>query len=199
MFEIAGEVLFLQDFCTVSLVEALKPDGGLRAFARLPEREHALLRRIAERTDSMLTLAYTARGVIVGQVTLAPADGFWRELTNTYEIAFEVSAGWRGRGLARQLLDLVFAREWLDDLIVIGLGFSWHWDTAGLDLTSFAYRAMIERLLARYGFAEYLTVEENIRMDPANIFLARPGSRVPADAVARFYDRLLQSDTLPGM
>jgi len=197
--ETGGAVLFLQDFCTASLVESLKPDGGLRAFARLPEREHFLLREMAERPDSMLTLAYTAEGMIVGQVTLAPAENSWRGLTNTYEIAFEVSTGWRRRGLARQLLDLVFEQECLEDLIIIALGLSWHWDSAGLGLTSFAYRAIIERLMAHYGFAEYLTTKENIRMDPANIFLARLGSRVPAESVSRFYDWLLQSDTLPSL
>src|SRR5436305_9703607 len=60
--------LFFRDFCTAPFVESLKPDAGLRAFARLPEREHQLLRKIAERPDSILTLAYTNQGVIVGQV-----------------------------------------------------------------------------------------------------------------------------------
>ena len=58
---------------------------------------------------------------------------------------------------------------------------------------------MIERLFAHYGFAEYLTSERNIRMDPANIFLARLGRRVATANISQFYDRLLQSDTLPGM
>lgn len=197
--ETPAATLFIRDFCTAPFVESLKPDSGLRAFARLPEREHQLLRKIAERPDSILTLAYTQQGVIVGQVTLAPAGSYWQGLTSTYEIAIEVSAGWRSRGIARQLLKLVFELDCLDDLIIIGMGLSWHWDTEDLGLTRFAYRAMIERLFSRYGFAEYLTSEENIRMDPANIFLARPGRRVATASLAQFYDRLLQSDTLPGM
>src|SRR6266702_491673 len=100
--ETPAATLFLRDFCTPSFVESLKPDAGLRAFARIPEREHQLLRKIAERPDSILTLAYTQQGVIVGQVTLAPADNSWQGLTNTYESAIEVSAGWRRRGIARQ-------------------------------------------------------------------------------------------------
>ncbi|MBO0781933.1 MAG: GNAT family N-acetyltransferase, partial [Ktedonobacteraceae bacterium] len=138
-------------------------------------------------------------GVIVGQVTLAPADDSWQGLTNTYEIAIEVSAGWRRRGIARQLLQLVFERDCLDDLIIIGMGFSWHWETDDLGLTRFAYRTMIERLFAHYGFTEYLTSERNIRMDPANIFLARLGPRVATTTISQFYNQLLQSDTLPGM
>ncbi len=197
--ETPAATLFLRDFCAAPFVESLKPDVGLRAFARLPEREHQLLRTIAERPDSILTLAYTTQGVIVGQVTLAPANSYWQGLTNTYEIAIEVSAGWRGRGITQQLLQLVFELECLDDLIIISMGLSWHWDTDGLGLTRFAYRAMIERLFAHYGFVEYLTSEENIHMDPANIFLARLGRRVAAASLSQFYGRLLQFDTLPGM
>jgi GNAT superfamily N-acetyltransferase len=195
----AGEEIYLQDSCTVAFVESLKPDAGLRAFARRPEREHQLLRTIAGNPESMLTLAYTAEGLIVGQVTLAPADSYWQGLTNVYEIAVEVSAGWRSRGIARQLLNRVFKLDSLEDRIIIGMGLSWHWDIEGLGLTSFAYRDMIERLFSHYSFVEYLTSEENIRMDPANIFLARIGCRSSSASISQFYNRLLQSSTLPGM
>src|SRR5436309_10967320 len=108
LVETPAVTFFLRDFCTAPFVESLKPDIGLRAFARLPEREHQLLRTIAERPDSILTLAYTTPGVIVGQVTLVPADTSWQGLTNTYEIAYELSAGWRRSGIMRQLLKQVF-------------------------------------------------------------------------------------------
>lgn len=191
--------LFLQDFCEAPFVASLQPDAGLRAFARTPEREHHLLKTIAARPDSMLTLAYTDQNIIIGQVTLAPADGFWEGLANTYEIAIEVSPEWRRCGIAQQLLGLVFEQGWLEDTIIIGMGLSWHWDMQGLGLTGFAYRAMIERLFAHYSFAEYLTSEGNILMDPANIFLARIGRRIDTENLSSFYDRLLQSDNLPGM
>ena len=198
-FETTSAKLFLQDFCSVSFVESLKPDVGLHAFAHLPDREHQLLRQISERSDSIVTLAYTQSGVIVGQVTLTPAEDYWQGLTNTYEIALEVSTGWRKNGIALQLLKLVFELGCLDDFIIIGMGLSWHWDIHNLGLTPFAYRAMVEQLFARYGFVEYLTSEQNIRMNPANILLARLGSRVAAPNLTQFYDRLLQSGTLPGL
>jgi hypothetical protein len=198
-FETSAGTLYLRDFCPASLVESLKVDTGLRAFARHPEREHQLLRTIAERSDSKLTLAYTTCGVIVGQVTLAPAGTRWDGLKNIYEIAIEVSSGWRRRRIAQQLLSLVFELDCLEKMIIIGLGLSWHWDMEGLGLTPFAYRAMIAELFARSGFAEYLTAEENICMDPANIFLARLGRRVEMTTISAFYDRMLASRTLPGM
>ena len=193
----AGPV-FLQDRCPPALVERLRADSGLRAFARLPQREHALLLGLAQRSDSRLALASTQSGVIVGQVTLAPVDGWWEGLENTYEIAIEVSTAWRNLGIARQLLTLVFEREPLERHIVLGMGLSWHWDMQGLGINRFRYRQMIEQLFAPYGFVEYLTSEANIRMDPANILLGRLGSAVDEQTINQFFQCLLKSDTLPG-
>ena len=190
--------IFLQDHCPPALVESLRADSGLRAFARLPQREHALLLGIAQRSDSRLALAYTHSGEIVGQVTLAPVDAWWEGLENTYEIAVEVSTAWRNLGIARQLLTLVFEREPLEHHIVLGMGLSWHWDMEGLGINRFRYRQVIEQLFASYGFVEYLTSEANIRMDPANILLGRLGSAVDEQTINQFFQCLLKSDTLPG-
>src|SRR5205085_596300 len=114
--------------CSLSFVEGLKADEGLHAFARLPEREHQLLLSIARQPENRLTLAYTATGTIVGQVTLAPLDGWWQDIGNAYEIAVEVSAGWRKLGIARQLLSFALEFESLEKSLILGLGFSWHWD-----------------------------------------------------------------------
>ena len=190
--------IFLQDHCPPALVESLRADCGLRAFARLPEREHALLLGLAQRSDSRLALAYTHSREIVGQVTLAPVDDWWEGLENTYEIAIEVSTAWRNLGIARQLLTLVFEREPLERHIVLGMGLSWHWDMVGLGIDRFRYRQMVEQLFAPYGFVEYLTSEANIRMDPANILLGRLGSAVDEQAINQFFQCLLKSDILPG-
>src|SRR5579883_3333796 len=64
----AGSV-FLRSWCSPSFIESLKVDEGLRAFARLPEREHQLLLSIARQPESRVTLAYDASGTIVGQVS----------------------------------------------------------------------------------------------------------------------------------
>lgn len=54
--ETTAGTLILQDHCQPSFVEGLRVDSGLRAFARLPEREHQLLVNIAKRSDCRLTL-----------------------------------------------------------------------------------------------------------------------------------------------
>lgn len=198
-YETPAGPLFLRGLCSSSFVEGLKADEGLRAFARRPEREHQLLISVAQRPENMLTLAYTATGKIVGQVMLAPAEGWWQGIGDVYEIAVEVSTGWRRLGIAHQLLSFALEFEWLEEYLILGLGLSWHWDYEGLGLSRFDYREMIARLFAAYGFAEYLTSEPNIRMDPANILAVRIGRKLDSESTNRFYQRLLQSDTLPGL
>ena len=199
MYETLAGPLLLRSYCSASLVEGLRVDAGLRAFARRPEREHQLLLSIARQPENMLTLAYTATGKIVGQATIAPVDNWWQDIGNTYEIAVEVSTGWREMGIAHQLLSFALEFEALEEYLILGLGLSWHWDMEGLGISRYRYREMIAQLFAAHGFAEYLTSEPNIRMDPANILLARPGSRLNSESMNRFFQRLLQSDTLPGL
>ena len=199
MYKTPAGPLFLRSCCSPSLVEGLQADEGLRAFARLPEREHRLLLSLTRQPEASLTLAYTATGKIVGQVTLAPVDTWWQGIGNTYEIAVEVSSSWRNLGIAHQLLSLALDFETLEEYLILGLGFSWHWDYEGLGMTRYQYRAIIANLFAAHGFVEYLTSEPNIRMDPANILVARLGSHLEYESMNRFFQRLLQSETLSGL
>jgi len=199
MYKTPAGPLFLRSGCSPTLVEALQVDEGLRAFARLPEREHQLLLSLAQQPEIRLTLAYTATGTIVGQATLAPVDDWWQDIGNAYEIAVEVSSPWRKFGIAHQLLSFTLEFESVEEYLILGLGFAWHWDYEGLGMSRFHYREMIARLFAAHGFDEYLTSEPNIRMDPANILVARLGSRFASENMNRFFQRLLHSETLPGL
>src|SRR5258708_31558327 len=76
--------LVLRNFSPPSLVESLRADNGLRAFSRLPEREHQLLVDISKRSDSVLTLAYTLSRAIAAQATLAAAEAGWAGVGQTY-------------------------------------------------------------------------------------------------------------------
>lgn len=198
-YKTARGPLFLRSCCSPALVERLQADEGLRAFARLPEREHQLLLDLAGQTANRLTLAYTPAGKIVGQATLAPLDAWWQGIGNAYEVAIEVSPAFRNLGVAHQLLSLALDFESVEEYLIVGLGLSWHWDYAGLGMSRFHYRELIARLFAAHGFAEYLTSEPNIRMDPANILVARLGRCLEGESMNRFFERLLQSETLPGL
>jgi GNAT superfamily N-acetyltransferase len=185
--------LILQTFCPPSLLERLSADSGLHAFARLSEYEHRLLLGIAKRPDCFLTLAYTPAGQIVGQVTIAPCEGWWSGLEHTYEIAIEISSRWRRLGIARQLLDFALELDTLEEMILTAIGLSWHWDTVGTALPPFLYRQLIRRMFEPHGFLEYLTTDPDIKMDPANVLLVRIGNRINQQAVNQFINRLLDT------
>ena len=198
-YKTASGIVFLRTCCTPAFVEGLQVDAGLRAFARLPEREHQLLLTLAGKPENRLTLAYTPAGKIVGQASLAPLDGWRQGIGNVYEVAVEVSPTFRNLGIAHQLLSLALDFESVEKYLILGLGFSWHWDYVGLGMSRFQYREMIARLFAAHGFAEYLTSEPNIRMDPANILVARLGACLEKESMSRFFEWLLHSETLPGL
>jgi GNAT superfamily N-acetyltransferase len=189
-FETTEGLLILHSFCSPSLVTSLKADRGLHAFARVPEREHQLLMGIAERPDCALTLAYTTTGEIVGQVTLAPADAWWQGVSNTYELAIEVSSRWRRLGIARQLLSLALEHPALEEMVLVTLGLSWHWDFKGTGLSPFRYRSLLAHILEPYHFFECLTDEPNVAMDPANILLVRIGQRVELEVMNQLFQRM---------
>ena len=188
--------LLLRDFCPPSLVERLMAESGMRAFARLPEREHQLLLTIAKSPDCALTLAHTPAGQIVGEVTLAFADDWWEGLENVYEVTIEVSANWRGLGIGRELLAFALKLDTLEDMILFAMGLSWHWDVEGLGITPRRYRELIARLFASQGFVEHDTTEPNISMEPANILLVRVGKRVDQHMANQFFSRILSPPNL---
>ena len=189
-FETAAGSLILHSFCPPSLVASLKADRGLHAFTYVPEREHQLLLGIAERPDCALTLAYTPGGEIVGQVTLTPADTWWQRVTNTYEIAIEVSTHWRRLGIARQLLSLALDFDAVEEMNLVALGLSWHWDLKNSDLSAFRYRSLVAHVLEPYHFFECLTDEPNVGMDPSNILLVRIGKHVEREVMDQLFGRL---------
>src|SRR5438270_1564726 len=189
-FETAAGPLILHSFCSPALVASLKAERGLHAFAHSPEREHHLLLGIAECPDCALTLAYTPGGEIVGQVTLAPADPWWQGVANTYEIAIEVSAHWRRLGIARQLLSLALEFDAVEEMILVAVGLSWHWDLKGAELSPFRYRSLLAHIFEPYHFFECLTDEPNVELDPANILLVRIGERVEREVMDQLFGRI---------
>ncbi len=189
-FETAKGPLILQSFCSTALVSSLKAERGLHAFAHSPEREGRWSLGIAERPDCALTLAYTPGGEIVGQVTRAPADPWWQGVANTYEIAIEVSAHWRRLGIARQLLSLALEHHAVEEMILVAVGLSWHWDLKGSGLSPFRYRSLLAHILQPYHFFEFLTDEPNVEMDPDNILLVRIGKRVELEVMNQLFQSM---------
>ncbi|MBV8715899.1 MAG: acetoin utilization protein AcuC [Chloroflexi bacterium] len=178
--EIPGEQLLLRDLCPPSLIEQLRPDPGLVAFTRRPEREHAILQRVANSGHGSVAVAHTAAGVIVAQIVLTPAEDWWRDVPGAYELSIETSSNWRRMGIAHHLVEFCFqpGLEWMEHLIVLAMGLDWHWDLAGTGLDAAGYRAVLRSLFEPVGFRSVHTSEPNVAMHASNILLVRVGSMV---------------------
>lgn len=187
----AREVL-VRERTPLSLLKRLRVAEDMHAFTRDAAREARLLRRIAAQPDSNLTVAHTAEREIVAEVTLAPAEGRWADMPAVYEIALEVARSWRHGGLAEALLRFVLSPDFSEDLIIIALGVSWHWDLEGMAMTPYRYRDLLVRTFATAGFRVQDTDEPEITEGEGNVFLARTGSRVPSDVAEEFQRRLIR-------
>jgi GNAT superfamily N-acetyltransferase len=106
--------------------------------------------------------------------------------------AVEVAAGWRRRGIGSALLRFAVAAEPFRDLVLVAFGLAWHWDLEGSGLTAMAYRRGLLRSLETAGFEELATDDPEIAYDPANLFAARVGDRVPPERRALFTGRLVR-------
>jgi GNAT superfamily N-acetyltransferase len=182
--------VFLRERAPVSLLRRLHVAEDLHSFTHSAERESNLLRRIAAQPDTSLTIAHTPEGEIVGEVTLAPGDGRWSGIDGVFELAIEVARSWRGAGLAKRMLGFVLAPDYIEDLIVMAIGLSWHWDLKGLGMTPSAYSEALQRVFQPFGFRSYPTDDPEVAAAEGNLLLARIGSRVPHALYDQFEQQL---------
>ena len=94
----------------------------------------------------------------------------------------ETCRDWRGTGVARAVLQQLLASSDLESIIVYMVGYSWTWDLDGTDKTAQQYRLLLIELFSGFGFKEFQTNEPNICLKPENLFMARIGAEVPAEA-----------------
>ena len=93
-------------------------------------------------------------------------------------------------GIARQLLSLTLEHPVVEEMILIAVGLSWHWDLKGSGLSPFRYRSLLAHILEPYHFFEFLTDEPNVEMDPDNILLVRIGKRVELEVMDQLFQRM---------
>jgi acetoin utilization deacetylase AcuC-like enzyme len=170
--------LVLRDLCPPSLIERLHPDPGLAAFNRRPERDHAILLRIAQTGHGSVAVAHDESGAIVADIVISNASDWWAGLDGVYELSIETSREWRRLGVARALLDFCMRAPWIEQLILLAMGLDWHWDLQATGLDANTYGLVLRALLETAGFVVRRTSEPNVAMHRTNILLVRTGARV---------------------
>lgn len=164
-------------------------DHTLDAFRR-PQEQHDALVEIAGLPEGRIIVAREGDG-IVGYVTFHYADELerWSEggMLDLIELgAIEVADDYRGYGLGKRMIQLAFAEEQLENMIVFTTEYYWHWDLEGTKLNVWDYRKMMEKLMKSAGMIWFATDDPEICSHPANCLMVRIGKEVPLSSVERF-------------
>lgn len=182
-------------------IKGLKPAEGMGIFSGPgypADREIKALVELSARESSNVIVAVSDREEMIGFIAISSPSRFerWGELSDKgvlEALAIQVSRGWRGLGVAKEMMNAIKGYESFEDAIIICTGFSWHWDLAQTGLTTVKYRNMLLSFLEKAGFHYYETDEPNVNLDPSNFLTARVGKNVPADQYSHF-ERLLFKD-----
>jgi acetoin utilization protein AcuA len=197
--ETVGPGLEVRDRCTPEFLAGLTVEPGLGAFSRYaPEagrRQHAALIRVASLVEGRVLVAHLGCR-LVGFLTFhpPPAGSRWADLPRGQVLelgGIEVARGFRGRGVARSLMDAAIGSGDCDAAIVYAQGLTWCWDMTGSRMDPSEYRAMILRLFGVYGFERCVTDEPDVSYDRTSVLLVRIGRQAPAPLVQAFRARLV--------
>ncbi|PTQ52120.1 MAG: Acetyltransferase AcuA, acetyl-CoA synthetase inhibitor [Brockia lithotrophica] len=170
-------------------LRSLRMHPELDAF-RPPERQKEALVEIAGLPEGRVIVAKEG-DTIVGYATFHAPDEIERwALARDPRIlelgAIEVSPPYRGRGLARTILEVAFADEALEEYIVFTTEYYWHWDLERTGLDVWGYRKLMENLMRSVGMYPAATDDPEIVAHPANALMVRIGARVPMETIERF-------------
>lgn len=197
MPETSGREIVLRALTAPDHLDVLIPGEGLGAYCRYRAGEtFAILRRVL-RAPQGRVLTALAGNRLVGYVALfqpGPEERWGQQsLPGLVELgALEVDRAWRRQGLARRLMQAVFAGGELESAIVIAPQFATDWDLEASGLAWREYRHMILRLFRRHGFADFVTDEPLVAADPRNGLLVRVGEAAPPGLYQAFRSLLTE-------
>lgn len=132
----------------------MKIDDGITTYFGSPEREkEELIKRVGE--GYYVAVAYTQENVIVGFIVVEEFRVFTGRTvfaySYVYDVAIEVSRNWRGKGIAKKLIDFASKDSFFDDKIVLARGTVENWDISKPEEKD-AYRKMLLHLVEKAGF-----------------------------------------------
>ncbi|GKU78465.1 GNAT family N-acetyltransferase [Paenibacillus sp. L3-i20] len=162
---------------------------SLDAFRR-PKEQHEALVEIAALEEGRIILV-REENLIVGYVTFHYPDELerWSEggMIDLVELgAIEVANEFRAHGLGKRMIQMAFAEEQLENVIVYTTEYYWHWDLEGTGLNVWDYRKMMENVMKSVDMIWYATDDPEICSHPANCLMVRIGKEVPLQSIEKF-------------
>lgn len=179
-----------------SLLSEMTFHPGLKAFRPAPRQQEALV-EIADLPEGRVIVARTG-AVVVGYVTYLypdPLESWYKaQMDDLLELgAIEIALEYRGIGVAKKLLEVSFMDESMEDYIVFSTEYYWHWDLKGTGLTIWDYKTVMKKVMGSVGMEYYATDDPEITSHPANMLMARIGSKVQQESIEKFHDIRFQN------
>lgn len=172
-------------------LESYEFHEGLKAFRPAPQQKKAVI-GIAGLPEGRIIIA-RIDNLVVGYVTYLYPDPMerWAEanMENLLELgAIEVAAPFRGGRVAMSLLEVSFLDDAMNDYIVISTEYYWHWDLESTGLTVWEYKEVMKKVMGSVGMEWFATDDPEIASHPANMLMARIGSRIGLESIEQFND-----------
>lgn len=184
---VAGNEVIIEGPVAGEFLAGMKLHPQMNNF-RLPDDQLQALVKIAGFSEGKV---YTARrdSTIVGYVTFHRPDDYsrWSGHPGIIELGgVEVAREWRRCHVGSSLLEYIFSGDYWEDYIVITTEYCRHWDLEGNSQTVWEYRGMMDKFFGRAGFFARYTTDPDILEHPANVLMARFGSKVKWDDLMLF-------------
>ncbi|UFJ41557.1 N-acetyltransferase [Brevibacillus humidisoli] len=184
-----GHHLIIEGPITPEALSSMRFDEGLTAF-RVPQEQHRALVEIAGLPEGRIIVA-REDNLVLAYVTFLHPDPMerWSEakLEDLLELgAIEVSPKVRSGGVGKEMLQVAFSDDAMEDYIVISTEYYWHWDLRGTGLDVWQYRKVMEKVMGSAGLVWMATDDPEICSHPANCLMVRIGKRVPSESIAKF-------------
>ena len=179
--------LYLEGPCASSYLAELTMNDKLNNF-RPPDKQKEALKMIADLDQGMIYIARHDKE-IAGYITFHPPDDCsrWVKHPRIMELGgIEISSDWRRCKVAGTLLKVCFNNPMMENYIVITMEICWHWDTANTKLDIWSYQRTLTKLFGSVGMKRVPTDDPDIIEHPANVLMARVGTRVHNNDTALF-------------
>lgn len=143
----------------------------------------AQMQALADITQQLSGKVYIARRgcSIIGYVTFHRPDDqqHWGQHDRLIEMGgIEVARTWRRYHIATTLVKHAFTSSCWENYIIMSIECCRNWDLQESKLGIWEYRRMLDKLLNRVGFIPRFTTMYDILEHPANVLLARRGSKI---------------------
>ncbi|WP_203363772.1 GNAT family N-acetyltransferase [Bacillus sp. REN10] len=154
---------------------------------RAPDKQQATLR--AELSKEVAMALAIDRDAIIGYTIVLPPEREerWSKLPFVRTLGVvEVAPGFRGRGIAKRLVQAVTSNQALESKIIISLEYYWHWDLQMTNGDAHAYKKLLKKMLQASRFEDIPTNEPDIAGYPYNFMMGRIGKEVASEELYQF-------------